>query len=226
MILAIEGLDAAGKHTQTTHLVRRATAAGRRVATLAFPRYGETFFAASVADYLNGRFGDLSAVDPRFAALLYAGDRFESRALIERLTHEHDLVVIDRYTASNLAYQGGRAGPERREAMVEWLGRLEHEVYGLPAADVTLFLDVPAALAARMVLKKGKRDYTAEAADLHEKDVAFLEATRSMYLWLAERQVRSRWVRVECAGGDGELLPAEEIAERIWSAVGGAIADR
>src|SRR5688500_14078278 len=107
MILAIEGLDAAGKNTQTQLLVRRARAAGLRVATLAFPRYGQTFFAASVADYLNGRFGDLSAVDPRFAAMLDAGDRFESRGLIERLTTEHDLLVIDRYTASNLAHQGG-----------------------------------------------------------------------------------------------------------------------
>src|SRR5688572_20101820 len=64
VILAIEGLDASGKNTQTQLLTARARGAGLSVGTLAFPRYGETLFAASVADYLNGKFGDLTAVDP------------------------------------------------------------------------------------------------------------------------------------------------------------------
>ena len=70
MLLAIEGVDGAGKGTLARNLLARAAAAGVPAASLSFPRYEETRFAKLIAQYLNGRFGALAEVPPRFAALL------------------------------------------------------------------------------------------------------------------------------------------------------------
>src|SRR5436190_2253058 len=114
MLLAIEGIDGAGKNTQAGLLRTRAEASGLSAAVLSFPRYGETRYAQFVADYLNGAYGDLGSVGAHFAALLYAGDRMESRDTVRALAEAHDLVVFDRYVASNLAYQAAKLEPQRR----------------------------------------------------------------------------------------------------------------
>src|SRR5262249_41050956 len=108
MLVAIEGIDAAGKHTQASLLRKRAEGGGYSTGVLSFPRYTETRYGRFVADYLNGRYGDLSSVMPHFAALLYAGDRLESRDTIRELAETHDLLIFDRYIASNLAYQAAK----------------------------------------------------------------------------------------------------------------------
>ena len=59
MLMAIEGIDGAGKGTLTANLARLAAAAGVTTATLSFPRYQQTKFAALIGQYLNGRFGAL-----------------------------------------------------------------------------------------------------------------------------------------------------------------------
>src|SRR5712691_10595259 len=102
MLIAIEGIDGAGKRTQADLLKTQAEKVGFSVAILSFPRYGETLFAKSIADYLNGTFGNLAEVLPQFAALLYAGDRFESRSIITQGSRSHNILILDRYVASNL----------------------------------------------------------------------------------------------------------------------------
>ena len=131
MIIAIEGIDAAGKNTQSELLKRRVQNLGFRTEILAFPRYGQTLFSSTIADYLNGRFGDLQSVDPHFSSLLYAGDRFESRSLVLNLSKSTDWLIIDRYVASNLAYQAARISPEERLPFIEWLSRIEGDMIAI-----------------------------------------------------------------------------------------------
>lgn len=215
LLVAIEGLDAAGKRTQTELLLERAAASGRRASALSFPRYGETRFAAAAADYLAGRYGRLEAVDPHLAALVFAGDRFESRELLERGREASDLLVLDRYVPSNVAYQGARVPDERLDAFAEWLERIEHGVYGLPRPDVVLLLDVPPEAAAAARASRGR------AEDIHERDAAYLARVRGVYDRLARRD--GSWRVVPCGDGGG-LLPRETIHERVWAALAPALA--
>ena len=219
MLVAIEGIDGAGKHTQTQLLKQKAEAAGLSTGVLSFPRYGQTLMARSVADYLNGQFGEIDAMPPHFPALLYAGDRFESRTLVRQLLDEKDVLFIDRYVASNLAHQAAKVPPAERDAFIDWLTQVEHEVYGLPQADVTVYLDIPVAVASDLIARKKPRSYTDAAADLHEKNVAYLAACREVYTTLARRQHGSRWIAVACVDAGGGLRDPEAIHTAVWEAL-------
>jgi len=223
MLVAIEGIDGAGKHTQTELLKQKAEAAGLRVGVLSFPRYGETVMARSVADYLNGKFGAIDALPPHFPALLYAGDRFESRDVIRRLLATSDVLLIDRYVASNLAHQAAKVPAEERDAFIAWLTQVEHGVYGLPHPDVTVYLDVPVAVAASLIAKKKPRTYTDAAADLHERDLDYLAACRDAYRLLARRDHGNPWITVDCVDAQEALRDPQAIHADVWDALHGLL---
>jgi dTMP kinase len=226
MWIAIEGVDGAGKRTQAALLQERLQRHGLAARIISFPRYGETVFARSIADYLNGRFGALHSIDPHLAALLYAGDRAESRTLLETAAAESDVLILDRYIASNLAYQGARIALEARGAFIDWLAEIEHTAYGLRRADLTLLLDVPVGTASRNVARKGARDYTDKAADIHEQDLAFLREVRRVYHQLAAARYGSAWTVIPCMDPCDALLEAGAIHEAIWSSITPLLAAR
>src|SRR5574341_1370622 len=211
MLIAIEGIDGAGKRTQAGLLKTKAQSARLSVETLSFPRYGETLFAKSIADYLNGKFGSLASVAPQFPALLYAGDRFESRSIITQLSQSHDLVILDRYVASNLAYQAAKINRKHRGEFISWLAQVEYEIFGLPKADLTVYLDIPAEIASKMIYKKKQRSYTTEVADIHERDIQYLATCREVYQALADMNYGSTWLSIQCTRFNEQMREAPEI---------------
>ena len=64
-LIAIEGIDGAGKGTQAGRLVSSLLNMGLNVDTLQFPRYSATTFGSAIGDFLNGRFGGLNEVHPQ-----------------------------------------------------------------------------------------------------------------------------------------------------------------
>ena len=117
---------------------------------LSFPRYQQTRFGQKVGDFLNGEFGTLDTVHPLLVSLLFAGDRFESRELIEQSLADHDVVVCDRYVASNVAHQGAKVSDGERAELIEWIQQLEFSIYKLPTPQLTLFLDLPVKFAQQL----------------------------------------------------------------------------
>jgi dTMP kinase len=216
MLLAFEGIDGAGKTTQVRLLAERARLQGLRTAVISFPRYRETVFGQCVAAYLRGEFGPLERVPPRSAALLFAGDRLESLELLTRLAAEHDLLILDRYVASNLAHQGARFAGEERSLFLTWLAQLEYTAFGLPRAAMTLCLDLPVSVAARLIAERGHRQGGGSSADIHEADLAYLARCREVYQELAHTGRDSLWEIISCVNERGELRPPEEIHQQIW----------
>src|SRR5436305_7105794 len=125
ILLALEGIDGAGKGTQAAQVVARAEAGGRTVASFSFPTYDGNPFSRAVADYLNGEFGTADEVHPELAALLYAGDRFHARPQLVAAIAERDLVVCDRYVGSNAAHQGAKLEGDARARLLGWLDEVE-----------------------------------------------------------------------------------------------------
>jgi dTMP kinase len=220
-LIVIEGIDGSGKRTQLDRLARALRESGVAFTQVSFPRY-EGFFGKLVARFLNGEFGPLAAVDPHFSALLYAGDRLESKPALEASLASGKTVLADRYIASNLAHQGARVPAEKRDEFIAWLKQLEYGVYGLPVEDLVLYLRVPVAEAHRLAGRRGPRDYTKLRRDLQESDIAHLDAASAVYDDLARQP---HWVKVECFdSASGALRPPQAIHAEILAAIAARIA--
>ncbi|MCA9082161.1 MAG: thymidylate kinase [Planctomycetaceae bacterium] len=212
MLIAFEGIDGAGKGTQSLELARRLTDAGYRVRHLGFPRYSETFFGQRIGDFLNGRFGQLWDLPPFLISLLFAGDRLESRELLLSCIEEYDAVILDRYVASNVAHQSARCERQEQRDVQEWIEHIEYGIHQLPRADVNLLFDLPVAQAQALVAKKQQRDYTEQAADLQEADATYLGLVRETYLDIAGRQ--PNWQVISLLDGD-RLRSVDEVATQV-----------
>ncbi|WP_443987228.1 dTMP kinase, partial [Mycobacterium marinum] len=146
MLIAIEGVDGAGKRTLSEGLRKEFEAAGRSVATLAFPRYGNSVAADIAAEALHGEHGDLAS--SVFAmATLFALDRAAAVDEIHGLCLAYEVVILDRYVASNAAYSAARLHQDSAGEAVAWVGRMEYERFGLPEPDWQVLLAVPVELA-------------------------------------------------------------------------------
>ena len=168
-----------------------------------------------MGDFLNGEFGTLDTVHPLLVSLLFAGDRFESRELIEQSLADHDVVVCDRYVASNVAHQGAKVSDGERAELIEWIQQLEFSIYKLPAPQLTLFLDLPVKFAQQLIAAKSRRSYTDKAADLQEADANYLDRVRSVYQELSQSL---GWKTISCLDGQ-QLRSVDEIALAIANAV-------
>jgi dTMP kinase len=218
VLIAIEGIDGSGKGTQAKLLHQRLLDAGRSSELISFPRYSQTHFGQTIGRFLNGEFGKLDQVDPHLAATLYAADRFESIGVLSELLESKDVVVADRYVASNVAHQGAKKVGVERTALQDWILKTEHEVFRLPRAKLVVHLDLPAETAQILIARKAKRDYTDQAADLQEADHDYLDSVRQAYLELASRE--PDWSTISLLHGD-RLKSIDEVGEEIWSVVNG-----
>jgi dTMP kinase len=192
-LIAIEGLDGAGKTTQVSMLAL--SLAPHEV--VAFPRY-DTFFGRQIRMLLDG-VGGVSAqtVDPRSMALWYALDRAQWAR--DRKTAPDGVVLLNRYTLSNAVYQSARSG----EDLFDWVFQLEYEELGLPRPDVTVILDVPPDVSRQRVTHRDG------AGDVYERAADLMARVRDGYLSAAARLPD---VVVVSAAGPPEAVHAEVLA--------------
>lgn len=216
-LIAIEGIDGAGKGTQARRLVERMLAAGTASTCIQFPRYSETTFGAAIGDFLNGRFGSLDQVHPQLAAVLYAGDRFESKQVLQDAIERHEVVVLDRFTGSNLAHQTAKLDGNERTELMKWIDHVEHVVFGLPRPDLNILIDISSDWSRQLVSRKGERDYTSEEADIQESNLPYLERVRSCYRSIAND--REDWTIVESLNQQGQLRTVDDIGDQILDLV-------
>lgn len=206
-IIVIEGIDGSGKNTQSNLILKYLIQSGIKAEKISFPAYDETFFGKEVGNYLNGQFGGLDEINPKLAAMLYAGDRFEKKEYIEKKLSEGFILIIDRYVPSNIAHQASKYDGLERENLADWINQLEYDVYKIPKPDVIIFLDVPPKKSQELVLTKKKRTYTEKKQDLHEENRPYLEKVYSYFCELSER---NKWTHINCFQ-KGSMLPEEKI---------------
>ena len=216
LLIAIEGIDGSGKGTQSTRLVERLRESGLSAARMQFPRYTETSFGTAIGEFLNGRFGDLDAVHPQLAAVLYAGDRFESKAELEQTLQSHDVLVLDRYTGSSLAHQGAKLQGDERANLLQWIDHMEHTVFGLPRPRLNILIDITSDWSQELVGRKEARDYTDQKADIQEADQSYLDRVRQCYRELADG--REDWTVVQSLR-DGQLREVDDINTELMSLI-------
>jgi dTMP kinase len=230
VLIALEGIDGSGKGTQARLLKESCESAGISCSIIGFPRYGQTPFSEAISEYLNGAYGGVSEVHPKLVSILFAADRFAVKDKLENDIRENGVVICDRYVASNMAHQAAKLPQKEREEFVQWLEEIEYQVFGLPMAGLTVFLDMPAENAQQFVHQKSSREvgvttsesgqggYTSLSADIHESDLGYLKSCRDVYLHLCAQGLGGRWSAIPCVKNN-EVSPIDEIAKEVWREV-------
>lgn len=208
-MVVIEGLDGAGKRTLSDRLCAALAARGARTARLAFPRYDADVHAELARDALYGRAGDLAG-SVHAMAVLFALDRRAAARELRAAVREHDVVLVDRYVASNAAYGAARLHQDAAGELVEWVRELEVERFGIPVPDHQLLLAVPRAVAAERAAHR-ERTEPGRDRDAYESDGGLQERTGAVYAQLAAASWLSPWTVLDGAAS----LDADIVAGRL-----------
>ena len=213
-LIVLEGTDGSGKSTQLQLMIEALERDGKPYRKLRFPRYGNPS-CAPVEQYLAGAYGSKPGeVNAYAASLFYAVDRFASYKEDWGDYYEQGgLLVADRYTSSNAVHQSSKLPEEERAAYLRWLEELEFGKLGLPKPDLVIYLDMPTEAAAAM--RRGREAATGTHADIHERDMAYLEECRRAGLQAAELL---GWRVIQCAR-EGKPRSIEEIHTEILSLI-------
>ena len=154
--------------------------------------------AALVRDALHGRLGDL--VDSVHGmAVLFALDRRDAADGLRTMLADLDVVVVDRYVASNAAYGAARLGQDPGGEFVAWVRDLEIARFGLPVPHRHLLRDVAPDLAARRAAHREKTEPGRER-DRYESDAALQDRTAGVYRGLAATGWLAPWTVLDGAG--------------------------
>ncbi|MCP6473595.1 hypothetical protein NL509_27515, partial [Klebsiella pneumoniae] len=71
-------------------------------------------------------------------ATLFALDRFGIKEELRAAKETREIVILDRYVASNAAYSAARL---RDDSLFQWVYDLEFGTLGLPKADLQVYVD-------------------------------------------------------------------------------------
>ncbi len=127
-------------------------------------------------------------------ALLFAMDRAGARDEIDHLRSAYDVVLLDRYVASNAAYSAARLHQGADGDVVTWVRDLEYRRLRLPAPDWQVLLDVPTELAAQRAVNRAAEDAD-RARDAYERDDGLQRRTGAVYGELAAANWGGPWQR-------------------------------
>lgn len=215
--IVIEGLDGSGKSTQLKLLKNYLDTNKIAYKYLHFPQTEEGIFGDLVARFLRGDLGKIDEVNPYLVGLIYAGDRNDAKIMINQWKVQNQLVIIDRYVYSNMAFQGAKLeNNDEKDKLRKWLTELEYTYYGIPKPDVSFFLDVPFSFTTRSLKNQrdgDDRDYLKGKQDIHEADLSFQEKVRQEYLSLIKTDTDFKLI--ECYSTEGEMLPPSTIFEKL-----------
>ncbi len=173
-LIVLEGIDGSGKSAQYRRLCARMEKDGIEYNHIVFPRYDKES-SALIRMYLGGEFGSRpSDVNAYAASTFYAVDRYAAyRTDWGKLYEQGGLILSDRYTTSNAVHQGSKLPDEELPAFFAWLSDLEYGKMGLPKPDLVIYLDVDVETSLARMRRRQEKTHT--SADIHEKDLAYLE---------------------------------------------------
>lgn len=216
ILIAIEGLDGAGKNTQSDRLLEYLSAKGKKVKKVSFPDY-ENKSSTLVKMYLDGELGDSPDDTNAYAAsTFFACDRYVHYVTNwKKFLEDEDAVVIaNRYTTANAYHQLSKMPKEEWDAFLEWLWDFEFGKLGLPEPDRVICFAVPPEISISNIEKRCSEQNVKK--DIHEADADYLNRSYEAAYFAAEKL---GWSMVECVK-DGKQQSIEEIFETVLDVTG------
>jgi dTMP kinase len=207
-LIVFEGTDSSGKKTQVGLLEKRLKEEGRKFEVMGFPTYEKTKLGEMVGRYLKGDFGTKEEVGPEIGSMFFMMDRYQFKDKLWKTLKDGTTIIMDRYTPSNI-YQAAETEGAERFRIWEWVKNVDSR---LPRPDTVVFLNVPPEVSEKLFAQReAKNPLIGNAKDILEKDRAYQEKVRLLYLEVAKRE---GWIIIECTT-NGQMRKPEEIHEEI-----------
>ncbi|KAJ6256654.1 hypothetical protein Dda_8519 [Drechslerella dactyloides] len=200
-LIAIEGLDRAGKSTQCSLLLDRLRAENHPATLQKFPDR-----TTPIGQMINTYLQSSTALDDRAIHLLFSANRWEARdSLLETLA-SGTTILLDRYIYSGIVFSAAKQShpspsPPHGPLSTSWCRSPD---VGLPRPDIVIFLDISQDAAAA---RGGYGQERYEKAEMQARVRALFEEMR------ADERDKEDWWVVD-AGGD-----VEEVADAVWAGV-------
>lgn len=192
-IIAFEGLDKSGKHTQSNLLANFLYEQGYSVVQSEFHRY-DTPTGALIKKWL---FGEYDA-DQNTIELIMSADKQAQQKWFAQLEEEEvDFLILDRYIGSQLCYSKSNGLDE------EWRNMLQSKIR---KPDYEFLLDVTPE---ESMKRKGKHGEN----DKYESNHQLLTKVRKAYIEYFEKSPDS-FIVTDC-----DSLSVKEIAEKVKNVV-------
>jgi len=179
LLIAIEGIDGAGKRTLGSFMKTYLESRNFEVVPFAYPDYSGKW-GKLIEDYLENRI-ELSVNEQFF---LYLIDIMKDQENIRNLLDDGKIVITDRYFYSTIAFQCSKGFSfEKALSIIGTMGLIE--------ADIALFIKIPPNVALDRKFKQKS------SLDRHEKDVELLENVTKIYEQMCNHTTLSKnWSRV------------------------------
>ena len=207
MIIAVEGADKAGKHTQVMKIVEYLNGRGIATETLDFPQY-DSYWGKRIKRYLNGEFGATRNLPAEYTMLPYALDRVAHTPLIKQWVDAGKWVVFDRYTYSN-AFSIAKLPRDVWNTKIAELEDMEFNQMGIIRPDHNIYLYLPAKISYEM-RNQGLKAYQNGKPDIHESDLRLLTDVSDVYKTLVARDPKN-WTVVDEIKSDGTRMNPTEV---------------
>lgn len=165
LFISFEGIDGAGKSTHIEGLAHLFREQGRDVVLTREP--GGTPLAERLRELVLHE-----AMDPLTEALLvFAARRDHLLSVIEPALAKGSVVICDRFTDATFAYQGAGRGFDLAtlSTLEQWV-QTKADQSGLRQPDLTLWFDLPPAVAAERLAQAREADrFEAQSLDFFER---------------------------------------------------------
>ena len=182
LLVAIEGADGAGKATAAANVSELLIAGGISARVISFPRYRETAGGVFLGEFLSGR--TPVPVTAKAAAVLYALDRLESVEFVAQASAVNEVLVFDRYIASNMVYQASKVGPGKQP--ISCVGFSVETECSMCFRRIFDYLDTALDAARKLMQLKSARSYTDRQYDELRRTLAFRRPSAAIIpRWLA-----------------------------------------
>ncbi len=196
LLVCLEGIEGAGKGTQSELLMQKLKEAKVKFSYYKYPNTASKY-GHIIMEHLEEKI-TLSVME---FCLLFVADMAKDAASISKKILKGEIVIADRYFLSTIAYQsaGGIAYGKMKE--------LEDAV-GLPSPNLIVYLDLdPESSLKRKMKQKG-------SLDRHEKDLQYMHKIRMIFEQLySERYTGAKWLKIDANLGKEEI--SKEILKEI-----------
>jgi dTMP kinase len=197
MIIVFEGTDGSGKGTQSKKLTNYLNSKGIKAERISFPYYNSPT-GKKIKDYLEGR---IEMTTMEFAKTQYE-DKLAQNNKIKKLVKEGIIVILDRYSVSNLVYPVAKHdGAERIKVKKE----IKNWLKNLLKVDLGIFLDLPVRISGKRTEERGEKD----------KFEADLEYQKRVYKEYKKISKELEYVRIDCVGKNRNQRSREDIFNEV-----------